>query len=73
MTQYLAQYDGLERKLSKGLEMSQKQTLLAITLEPLEVGGWISGPLCEYKQGTLCVNFKLLLLLVLKISLFLCS
>ena len=38
MTQYLAQYDGLERKLSKGLERSQKRTLLEITLELLGVG-----------------------------------
>ena len=34
----LAQYRGLERKMTKGLEMSKKLTLFVITFEPLEVG-----------------------------------
>ena len=58
VTQYLAQYNGLERKLSKGLEMSQKWTLLVITLEPLGVGGWNFVGWCVHECGHLLAKFQ---------------
>ena len=58
MTQYLAQYNGLERNLSKGLEMSQKWTLLVITFEPLGVGGWNFAGWCAHGVGTFWLKFR---------------